>query len=72
MSVSRCLFVDWSSKIKHLNDSCRAEIKIPTNDLYQFIMTTIFFLLSFIAGVVNVFLPQVKEEEIPVESEVKE
>ena len=38
----------------------------------QFIITTIFFLLSFIVGVVNVFLPQVKEEEIPVESEVKE
>ena len=38
MSVSRCLFVDWSSKIKHLNDSCRAEIKILTNDLYQFII----------------------------------
>ena len=36
MSVSCCLFVDWSSQIQHLDDSCRTEIKVLTKDLNQF------------------------------------
>ena len=33
MSVSCCLFVDRSSQIQHLDDSCRTEIKVLTDDL---------------------------------------
>ena len=36
MSVSCCLFVDRSSQIQHLDDSCRTEIKVLTKDLNQF------------------------------------
>ena len=36
VSVSCCLFVDWSSQVKHLDDSRRTKIEIITDDLYQF------------------------------------
>ena len=36
MSVSSSLFVDWSSQIKHTNDSCRTKIEVFTNDFYKF------------------------------------
>ena len=36
MSVSSSLFVDWSSQVKHTDDSCRTKIEVVTNDLNQF------------------------------------
>ena len=36
MSVSSSLFVDWSSQVKHTNDSCRTKIEVFTNDFYKF------------------------------------
>ena len=38
MSVSRCLFINRASKIKHLDNSCRTEIKILSHNLNQLLI----------------------------------
>ena len=38
MSVSCCLLVDRTTKIQHLNDACRAKVKVFSDDLYQLLV----------------------------------
>ena len=33
VTISCCLFVDWTAKVKHLDDTSRTKIKVLTNNL---------------------------------------